>query len=85
VLMWFCEGCFAAKHLARNPKHRRGGTSVTDKAWALISGAVSGLTGHASRAKNFEQDEATKWFGLHIEKIGQGRVTRLVETPGNPL
>ncbi|KAH7108977.1 hypothetical protein EDB81DRAFT_704931 [Dactylonectria macrodidyma] len=72
----FCENCLT-KHLKRNPKHRQGGTSKTDKAWSWISGTVT--TENALRAA-FEQDEATKWFGLHIEKVGEDRVTRLVET-----
>lgn len=76
----FCEQCFTTKHLARNPKHRRGGTSKTDKAWAWISGAVATLSDNTSRATHFEQDEATKWFGLHIQKVESDRVTRLVET-----
>ncbi|KAK3936131.1 hypothetical protein QBC46DRAFT_367088 [Diplogelasinospora grovesii] len=77
----YCERCFTTKHLARNPKHRRGGTTKTDKAWAWVSGAYATFTDSASRATHFEHEEATKWFGLHIQKVGTDRVTRLVETP----
>lgn len=76
----FCEKCFTTKHLPRNPKHRRGGTGKTDKAWAWISGTIATLTDSTSRATHFEQDQVTKWFGLHIKKVGADRVTRLVET-----
>jgi hypothetical protein len=77
----FCQKCFTTNHLARHPKHMQGGTSITDKTWAWISGKVSSLADSTSRATHFEQDEATKWFGLHIQKMGTDRVTRLVETP----
>ncbi|KAF2683587.1 hypothetical protein K458DRAFT_304017 [Lentithecium fluviatile CBS 122367] len=77
----FCEQCFITKHLVRNPKHKHGGTSKTDKAWAWISGAISTLTDTSSRATQFEQDQNTKWFGLHVQKTdANDRVTRLVET-----
>lgn len=76
----FCETCFTVKHLPRNQKHRRGGTNKTDKAWSWISGAYATLTNSTSRAEYFEQDQVTKWFGLHIEKVGADCVTRLVET-----
>jgi hypothetical protein len=77
----FCEACFNNKHLVRNPKHRRGGSSRTDRAWAWISGKALSLSGLNSWAPHFEKDEASKWFGLHIQKTGNDRVTRLVETP----
>jgi len=67
----FCEGCFTTKHLPLHPK---------DKAWAWISGTVATLTDGTSRVTHFEQDQVTKWFGLHIGKVGADRVTRLVET-----
>ncbi|XTI83131.1 hypothetical protein V2W45_83017 [Cenococcum geophilum] len=71
----FCEGCFTTKHLPHHPKHRPGGTSKTDKAWAWISGTVATLTDSTSKVTHFEQDQVTKWF-----KVGADRVTRLVET-----
>ena len=78
----FCEGCFTAKHLVRNPKHKRGGTHGTEKAWAWISGTISTLTESTSRATFFEQDQVAKWFGLHVQRVNaDDRVTRLVETP----
>jgi hypothetical protein len=76
----FCERCFTKKHLHLHPTHRPGGTSKTDKAWAWISGAVTTLIDSTSRVTHFEQDQVTKWFGLHIKKVGADRVTRLVET-----
>lgn len=76
----YCEACFVAKHLIRNPRHRRGGNKKTEMAWAWISGKATSLKDTALRAVLFERDEASKWFGLHIQKDGEDRVTRLVET-----
>jgi len=78
---WFCEEHFATSHLKKQPTHRRGGTTKSEKAWAWISGNFAGLSDAASRGTHFQQDEATKWFGLHVERAGHDRVTRLVETP----
>ncbi|ORY01181.1 hypothetical protein BCR34DRAFT_494078 [Clohesyomyces aquaticus] len=77
----FCEECFRTFHLCQYPTHKRGGTSRTDKAWAWISGNISSLTESTSRVASFEQDQKTKWFGLHVEKSSEDdRVTRLIET-----
>lgn len=76
----FCENCFQTSHSQRNPTHRRAGTGSTDKAWAWISGKITSLTNSASRARGFERDQMTKWFGLYIQKMQEDRVTLLVET-----
>ncbi|KAK5996132.1 PNPLA-gamma [Cladobotryum mycophilum] len=80
----FCEKCFTSKHLIRNSDHRRGGMSITDQAWSWISHKVSNKADKITISKAFEQDQATKWFGLHVERLkgekDMHRVTRLVET-----
>lgn len=77
---WYCEDHFGPVHLKKQPTHQRGGTTTTDKAWAWVSGKIASLSDAASRARHFQEDEVTKWFGLHVERLGQDRVTRLVET-----
>lgn len=77
----FCESCLTGKHLVRNPKHRRGGSGATKQVWDWISGKFSGITGSGTQATQFKKDEATKWFGLHVEIVRQDRITTIVETP----
>ena len=78
----FCEICFTGKHLKRNPAHRRGGSKLTEKLWKWVSGTISDAKGSVDDLKaNFKQDEAAKWFGLHIDIVNDERVPSLVETP----
>jgi hypothetical protein len=74
-----CEPHFESPHLDRNPSHRP--NSKADTAWRWISGKLDELTETVSRANHFRKDEATKWFGLHVEVIGKERVTSLIEIP----
>ncbi|KAF2736265.1 hypothetical protein EJ04DRAFT_522206 [Polyplosphaeria fusca] len=77
----YCNKCFTTKHLVRNPKHKRGGTNTTDKVWAWISGTMTNLNETFSIVSHFEEDQNTKWFGLHVQKVNaDDHVTRLVET-----
>jgi hypothetical protein len=77
----FCEPCFTEKHLVRNPNHRRGGSRATKQAWDWICGRLLGVTNSITQATLFKKDETTKWFGLHVEVVGQDRITTIVETP----
>ncbi|KAI1634568.1 hypothetical protein F4809DRAFT_665344 [Biscogniauxia mediterranea] len=61
----FCETCFTNKHIRRHPKHKRGSRN-SEGAWSWISSPFTNLADRTFRAKWFEKDEVTKWFGLHI-------------------
>jgi hypothetical protein len=76
---WFCEEDFVSSHLKKQPTHRKGGSSKSEKSWTWITGKLASLSDAASKLY-FEQDEETKWFGLYVERLGDDRVTRLVET-----
>ncbi|PVI06697.1 hypothetical protein DM02DRAFT_709324 [Periconia macrospinosa] len=73
----FCETHFS-KHQAKHPTHSRGGGRA-ERVWAWISGAKLSRDGSNSR-ENFEREQVSKWFGLHVEKSENYRVTRLIET-----
>jgi ABC-type multidrug transport system fused ATPase/permease subunit len=77
----FCEPCFTTKHLVRNSNHKRGGSAKTTEAWNWITGTLSGIANSVTRAARFKEDEAAKWFGLHVEIVHQDRITTIVETP----
>jgi signal recognition particle GTPase len=49
--------------------------------WNWITGGFSGIPNPFTQKTQFKKDEATKWFGLHVEIVRQDRITTIVETP----
>jgi len=77
----FCEQCFGARHLRRNPNHRRGGTKKLQAYWNWVSGELAGLTNPLTQASHFKKDESAKWFGIHTETARDGKyITSIVDT-----
>jgi hypothetical protein len=53
-----------------------------ERAWKWATGSIGDLAKNAiSLSHAFRQDEGAKWFGLHIEKHEQIRISRIIETP----
>ncbi|KAL4987485.1 hypothetical protein BDW68DRAFT_177857 [Aspergillus falconensis] len=75
----FCDVCFSF-HLERVPKHRKAGGKF-ERAWKWATGTAGHLADLTHFDQFFKQDEGAKWFGLHVEKIDQTRVSRIIETP----
>lgn len=73
----FCQLCFR-KHLARKPMHREVNKSH-NRMWSWASGVKSALTPETWQ-REWEKDEANKWFGLHVDTSKPTTVCRIVET-----
>ncbi|KAF3911199.1 hypothetical protein AA313_de0210078 [Arthrobotrys entomopaga] len=75
----FCERCFNANHLRRNPTHRRKADQIYQQFWTKVTDTLASGINNLSDA--FKRDEEAKWFGLVTKTNEKSRTSVIVETP----
>jgi hypothetical protein len=76
----FCQNCLFNTHLGRYPNHQQAVPGKREKFLGWVTGTIYNITYEVASVL-FQKDEASKWFGLVVEKSSQDRITKLVETP----